>query len=150
MVSTKKHQRRLGKQKFESRMADSLKYQLAINEQAKQGSGKKKKKITTLGHMQGEKLLLLWTALVQHYTALVKFGLVFQMYMGKLLKHSKKQNKKWGWNINHFLSQCYTYYLIYSFHFIDEDPATQRLKRLPKLTELVRSREQTLFFFYIE
>lgn len=57
MVSTKKHQRRLGKQQFESRMANSLKYQLAINEQAKQGSGKKKKKkkITTLGHMQGER-----------------------------------------------------------------------------------------------
>lgn len=149
MVSTKKHQRRLGKQQFESRMANSLKYQLAINEQAKQGSGKKKNHhIRT--HAGRKKLLLLWTALVKHYTALVKFGLVFQMYMGKLLKHSKKQNKKWGWNINHFLSQCYTYYLIYSFHFIDEDPATQRLKRLPKLTELVRSREQTLFFFYIE
>ena len=55
MLSTKTHQHRLGKQQLESRMADSLTYQLAINEQAKQGSGKKKKKITTLGHIEGER-----------------------------------------------------------------------------------------------
>lgn len=41
MVSARKHEQRLGKKQLKPKIADSSKYQLATNEQAKQGCGKK-------------------------------------------------------------------------------------------------------------
>ena len=63
------------------------------------------------------------------------------------IKMIKKKNKK-TWNINKLFS--HTQNLTYLFHFIDEDTEIQRLKRLPKLSELLRSSKQIILVLLIE